>query len=1139
MNRQANIQPAASGMSLSSALEREGGLRAPWMLLVIALTLVALLALNADGARAETPRLVPDGNFGSAQFHVENTETHQSESTGPIGVAIDQGSGDVFVSSFLNQHLFEFDANGKPIAPPSPFGEGGGHEAGVAVNPVNGDVYVLDGVNQVIDTYDPASGALLSSFAVPGCANAFFGNFTTVQLASDAAGNVYVPCAPENAVRVYSPSGGAPSGVMATIAGSGASALREPTGVAVDSTGHVWVADAGNNRVEEFSPGGVLIRELESEGVQTIALDNAGYVFALVQNRADFCGSIKPPCYHLLQYSSAGVQLADVGAGTIRGPALGLGSDGVIDMVAVNASTGRVYVTDGENGVVWVYVPPAAPTVGRELASEVGVGEAKLGALVAPGGLETTYRFQYGTSTAYGQTAPIPDGDVGQGFNPRTVWAAALGLAPAATYHYRVIATNALGSIAGPDQTFTTQASQQASCPNEQLRTGFSANLPDCRAYELVTPANPGSEEPEVSETSQTGAARFVLAGTQASRDGRRLSFFSLSSFAGSQSDGEQYLATRGATGWVSENEIPPQAGYGNLGCPKFGAAIEAYSSELSAGILSDGKDQRPAEAENDRGGCGADSPELAPGEPHGVANLFVRDNVSAGYQLVDVTPPGVAPAPARFDGGSADLSRVVFDEHARLAPDAPPSVDDLYEWSAGVVRLVTILPGGAPVVGSFATEPGGSVHAYAVSADGSRVLFTAGGDLYVRENAEKAPVEECADASKACTVQVDASQAAGAGGGGQFMGASADGSRVFFLDGSSAGLTSDTRAGSGANLYEYDLSSGRLTDVTPGGEADVEGVSGISEDGSSVYFVAGGALAAGAAAGQPNLYLYHGGALTLIATLSNGDGCVAGGECARVSPSGRFLGFASFQMLTGYDNTDAVTGRRDGEVFLYDAGSGGLACGSCDPSGEAPGGDAKLKHEATRESVPHVVTDSGRLFFESPDALVPSDTNHQTDVYEYEEGQPHLISSGTAGTESVLLDVGESGNDVFVLTRQPLVAQAPPGEAFAIYDARVDGGFPANLSPSDCSTADSCRSAAMPQPPVFGAPASATFSGAGNLAPQPPAPAVKPAVKAKKCKKGFAEKKGRCVRIKPQKKTKKAKRSRARKAGSERRPRS
>ena len=603
--------------------------------LILLCALIGLLGLSTGVAQAEAPGLVSFGSFGSEQLNVENSETHQSESTSPIGVAVDQSSGDVYVSSFLSAHVEKFGASGKLISPPSPFGEGSGHESGVAVNPTDGNVYVVDGVNQAVDTYDPSTGGLLSSFSVPGCAS----GFTLVQIAADSAGNVYLPCAPENEVREYSPSGT----LLQTITGTGTNVLSGPTGVAVDSSGNVWVADTANGRVEEFSSTGVFVREIKSEGVQSLAVDAAGDVFALVYNSADFCGSFSPPCYHLVEYSSAGVQLADVGAGQF-GESLYRGFFGVSDMVAVDDSTGRVYVTDGGNGVVWVFGAPSAPVVGRELAVEVGTSEVKLGALITPGGLDTTYHFEYGTNTSYGQTAPVPDGDVGTGIQPRTVWAAASELQPGATYHYRVIATNALGTIFGVDQTFTTEAAGEGRCPNEQFRTDFSGSLPDCRAYELVTPPQTDAGEPDVKEKGRGQ----TFSENNASSDGDRMSYFSLSSFPGSQAEGKSYLATRGSNGWSSESEIPPQSGYYQLGCPVFGTAMPSYSTDLSMGVLVDGMDQTAGKEEGgirDNGGCGADSPELVSGEPRGVANLFLRDNDNDSYQLINVTPPGATPA--------------------------------------------------------------------------------------------------------------------------------------------------------------------------------------------------------------------------------------------------------------------------------------------------------------------------------------------------------------------------------------------------------------------------------------------------------------------------------------------------------------
>ena len=786
------------------------------------------------------------------------------------------------------------------------------------------------------------------------------------------------------------------------------------------------------------------------------------------------------------------------------------------------------------------------PVIDRELAEEVGVSEAKLGALISPGALDTSYYFEYGTTTAYGQSTPYPVGDAGAGATPSTVWAAASGLQPGVTYHYRVIASNEVATVKGSDQTFTTETAEQAACPNEQLRTGFSAGLPDCRAYEQVTVPNEASSQPDIaherSEINRNNAA---------ARDGNRFSYYTTDVLPGSQSGDVLYLATRGAGGWSSEDVVPPTDYYG-FGCEVIGedVSVEGYSADMSRELLSDGESQVEGASRGGGGECNGPDPELVSGEPLGVMNLFVRDNEDAAYQLVDLVPPGVAPANANPLGASEDDSHVVFGEHAQLTLDAPGGVEDVYEWNGGVVRLVTVLPNGTPAVGSLAsTRP----EAHAVSADGSRVVFSAGGGLYLRENAEQPPSEECAGPTKACTVQLDASQAGGSGGG-QFQAASTDGSRVLFTD--ERQLTAGSSAAAGEpDLYEYDASTAKLTDLSAAasGHAHVQGVVGISEDAAYVYFAALGVLAGNAnahgeraTAGQLNIYLRHEGATTFIAGADPAtEVCLDASEpCSRVSANGLYLALTSTRSLTGYDNFNTTTGRLDHEIFLYSAASGRFVCASCSPSGEAPTGAIVIEdgqHHPTNQSqseallenngglgVPHYLSDSGRLFFETVAALLPRDTNGQFDVYEFEPdgvgscgevaGCLALVSSGTSSLETMLLDASANGNDVFMREFQQLTPEDKQEGSISIVDARVDGGFPQAVSPPPCATADSCRAAASAQPPIFGAPASQTFSGAGNLAPAPVA-AVKPKAKAKskpvRCSKGLVAKRGRCVKAK------------------------
>ena len=396
-------------------------------------------------AQAEPPKLISYGQFSA----------HEARA---VGVAV-EGSGDLFVSSLFEGERFgpstvvKLDPSGNLLSPPSPFGSA--HYSGVAVNPTNGDVYVLGeeggfftpATPAMIFVYDPNTGALLSSFEVPASRN-FFGFFTDVQIAADSAGNVYVPVLPENEVLEYSPSGT----LLKTFTGSGAGALKEPTGVAIDSSGNLWVADSGNNRIVELDSSGAPVEvngkpvEIESEGVGSVALDGHGDVFAVVDNSADPCGEIGlalPPSHRVQR----GRQAARRCGGRQFRRSLMAKRERFYSMVAVNQASGRVYVTDGHKETVWVFGPPVAPVVDRELTAEVGASEAKLGALVNPGGIQTSYRFEYGPTTEYGSSTPFPEGSVGEGLESHAVWASASGLAPGTTYHYRVVATNELGTV--------------------------------------------------------------------------------------------------------------------------------------------------------------------------------------------------------------------------------------------------------------------------------------------------------------------------------------------------------------------------------------------------------------------------------------------------------------------------------------------------------------------------------------------------------------------------------------------------------------------------------------------------------------------------------------------------------------------
>jgi DNA-binding beta-propeller fold protein YncE len=1050
-------------------------------------------APGAGGSGAPAPRRAPELALlatalgvlllfpALAQAHFVTAGTFGSSGSGdgqfgpaaPIGVAVDQSSGDVYLSDLLDNRVEKFDANGNYLSQFGGGGSAGGQFAdpvGVAVDPTSGDVYVSDLANARVEKFD-AEGNFILAFGGgvdqttganvctaasgdecgPGATGSGeaqfaggFGWFGNV-LAVDSSGDVYVADGGNSRVEKFDSAGNYISQVTAH--------LSTPRSVAVDSAGDLYVADPGIDAVQKFDSSGAFLGSIGAgTNPSAVATDPAGDLFAFAN----------APAAAVLEYEPSGAQIDTIGAN-------GLSSHFVNPGIAYGDTANDLYVAQPSGNDAWIFTKPAPPTVHSELVAELTSSEAKLGARIGPGGPDTSYRFEYGTTTAYGHTAPIPAGDAGTGLAARTVWAAATGLEPGTTYHYRVLASNELGTAEGPDQTFTTLTASESACPNEALRGGFSASLPDCRAYELVTPPNQASAEPDPLSYE-------IYRENGASSNGDRMSFYAIASLPGSAGDSESYLSSRGPGGWSTEDVIPLQAYYA-FECPIRDGSAPAYSADMSGAVIGYGGNQR---ADNQfGGGCGAEAPEVLAGEPSGVENLLLRDNASRTYQLIDVTPPAVTPADARFAAASSDLAHVVFREAARLTPEAlGGGVENLYEWQAGIVRLVSLLPDGTPV----AASPAG------ISPDGSRVFFTAAGDLYTRLGGTS-------------TVQLDASKAGGVGGGARFITATSDGSVAFFIDDASAALTADTAPGSGPNLYRYDFASGRLTDLTPQPGSEVQGVAGTSEDGSYVYFVANGDLASGATEGQPNLYLWHSGATSFIATLSSNDFCVGEASCARVSADGAYLAFASTQSLTGYENTNAG-GFEVPEVFLYSAASADLACASCNPSGEAPTEGAIL--ERHYGSAPRYLSSGGRVFFDTADALVPSDTNGQRDVYEYERGHIYLISSGTSASPSWLLDASASGDDVFFLTRQSLLPQDTNAEELSIYDARVHGGFPLRVSPPSCSTADACRPAPEAQPSIAGAPSSQAFSGAGNV---------------KECPKGKVKKHGKCVKPKARKK--------------------
>ena len=134
----------------------------------------------------------------------------------------------------------------------------------------------------------------------------------------------------------------------------------------------------------------------------------------------------------------------------------------------------------------------APPLVSPKPAVQTA-GGFELRGSVDPYGLDTTYHFEYGTTTAYGTNVPAPDADAGsnEGFIP--VSQTVTGLAPSTTYHFRLFASNSAGPNTSKDETFTTPANPNAPPPPSNQFSVGAATTKGQSAMLAVTVAGAGT----------------------------------------------------------------------------------------------------------------------------------------------------------------------------------------------------------------------------------------------------------------------------------------------------------------------------------------------------------------------------------------------------------------------------------------------------------------------------------------------------------------------------------------------------------------------------------------------------------------------------------------------------------------------
>jgi hypothetical protein len=715
-------------------------------------------------------------------------------------------------------------------------------------------------------------------------------------------------------------------------------------------------------------------------------------------------------------------------------------------------------VATNENGVNagadQTFAPAVPPVVSQAWSVNVQLTSATVEATVRPMGNDTTYHIEYGTGNEYGSSVPLPDAQVGTGFETDTVKQLLTGLQPGTNYHYRVVAANADGSASrtGTFITFATPAPVSGdACPNAAFRLGASVGLPDCRAYEMVSPVE--KDGGEVASYSLRGERPFAAANS-----GERVAFDGSSGFGDTHGSGDEglteYVASRGPMGWSTKGITPTPAVN----------AVQLFTDVSFATGFSEELDRAVILAFN--------LPGVEDARP-GVENLYL-ENTATG-ELTAVTDarnegehynlPVLAQHPYA-GGGSSDLGVVAFAATANLVLDATGTGLKAYAFENGAVKLIGVLPDGSvPSGGSFLPVEDffgqASIMKDTVSRDGSRILFVApaSGDqqLYMRKDGASSVLVSESETSTPVTAENV-----------HFAAASPDLTHVLFS--TSSRLLDSAPSGGGLYMYTDSANPREEANLTYIGEGKVLG---ISEDGSRVDYNDGNAV-----------YMWDEAQVHKIVKVKTI-------QEVRVTSDARQIVFTTNENII--PNLDILKMAKveedyeDVELYLYAEGDSKVRCVSCPPTGAAVTQGVETVTRANRVGIasplpaqPRFFSSDGRyVFFNTEEALVPQDINGVTDAYEYntETGKLSLLSTGTGKDGAWFVEAGADGRDAFIATNQQL-SPWDPDKLTDLYDARVGGGLPGPPAPKPPCAGDACQGTPSAAPSFNTA---SGFSGLGN----------------------------------------------------------
>lgn len=704
-----------------------------------------------------------------------------------------------------------------------------------------------------------------------------------------------------------------------------------------------------------------------------------------------------------------------------------------------------------------------APEVKGLSFSEVSEDEALLQATIDSGQAETTYKFeivgqQEFDETGFDTAETAGEGVIPAGQLPVAVSAEATGLSAGSRYVFRIVIANEVDGDEAIADFKTFPSISSAPCPNDSFRTGPSATLPDCRAYELVTPADTSGRSP-----MGIGLSSILFPSLTASPDGSSVPFrIEGGLIPGSEGTaslaGDPYLATRTSSGWTSVL-TGGKGTEASAAAPGGRSPDQRYSAWTAEGL----------------------GPAVVGGEatnyvryPDGHSELFGRGSLK--------DDPHASPMLISENGG-----HMLFTSRVHLEEQSPPTGGlAVYDRTSDkVTHVVSLLPGNLPPsaaqeVSYRGSSPDGRGVAFDVSEGGTSTLYLRYNNEATYEVADDATIEGVAEGGKRILYLQD----------GSLFAFDIDGGKISFATSGNVTVVNVSAAGTTA----YFVSPTKLTSKpNPLGSKAVTGKNNLYESHEgSIKFV--GVVSEEDVVGEAKNYKVNGLGLWVIAV---GGGNIKPGAFAadpsRTTADGGVLLFQSNLDLTDFESD----GHR--QVYRYDSAGGELTCVSCNPTGASPVADATLQdiqQSTENDPVPTTVYDpvqnlssSGdRAFFQSDEPLVPADTDGLQDVYEWEaqgvgscaqsDGCLYLISSGRSAQINYLYAASETGDDVFFSTAD-LLAPQDVDTTPSIYDARVGGGFPMAVSP-ECE-GEGCRPSLTPAP-LLPTPGSTPNGKSGNV---------------------------------------------------------